>query len=179
MEWYYAQDNQRLGPVTEQEFSALLQRGTITPQTYVWHKGMEDWVLYGTLAPAASQAAAPQAMNVTDLTSSGSLADDLLGGDISASDPQGMDDIDLSFSSSLAADLLGDDAAVSGTGLFTCAECREFFDANEVTKYQGQTVCDPCNVDRREVEERKVAVYQRWAGFQYYRCNQRRAVWTQ
>lgn len=30
MEWYYAQDNERLGPVNEQEFSGLVQQGIIT-----------------------------------------------------------------------------------------------------------------------------------------------------
>ncbi|MFT3831452.1 MAG: RDD family protein [Opitutaceae bacterium] len=46
MAWYYAVSNQRLGPVSEEEFGALVINGTITPSTLVWRQGMNDWLPY-------------------------------------------------------------------------------------------------------------------------------------
>lgn len=46
MAWYYAVSNQRLGPVSEEEFGALVTNGTITPATLVWRQGMPDWLPY-------------------------------------------------------------------------------------------------------------------------------------
>lgn len=61
MSWYYAIDRQSKGPVTEEEFQALIQSGTIKPDTLVWREGMVQWVPQGTLAgaDAATPGAAP------------------------------------------------------------------------------------------------------------------------
>ncbi len=47
MAWYFAELNQRLGPISDEEFGALVAKGTITPSTLVWRQGMPDWVPYG------------------------------------------------------------------------------------------------------------------------------------
>lgn len=49
MNWYYAINQKRNGPVTEQEFQALAQAGTITADTLVWREGMPQWVRYAEL----------------------------------------------------------------------------------------------------------------------------------
>lgn len=53
MDWYYAVDNQRMGPVSEEEFQRLVAQGVVTPETLVWQSGLTDWQPYGQLQPAA------------------------------------------------------------------------------------------------------------------------------
>lgn len=43
MNWYYAEAGQQAGPVSDEELGPLLQRGTITPTTLVWHSGLPGW----------------------------------------------------------------------------------------------------------------------------------------
>ncbi len=52
MEWYYALNDQRLGPVSESEFDKLIRDSTILPETLVWRAGLAEWQPQGTLAPA-------------------------------------------------------------------------------------------------------------------------------
>lgn len=47
MQWYYAIDDQRLGPVSHAEFEQLMQSGKITAATLVWRKGMDQWKTLG------------------------------------------------------------------------------------------------------------------------------------
>jgi len=60
MNWYYTQGDQRLGPISEAEFEALIASGTITEETLVWKEGMANWTpLKAARAPSAPGAAAP------------------------------------------------------------------------------------------------------------------------
>jgi uncharacterized RDD family membrane protein YckC len=43
MQWYYAIDDQRLGPVSHMEFERLVQSGKIQGGALVWRKGMDQW----------------------------------------------------------------------------------------------------------------------------------------
>ena len=43
--WYYANGDDQVGPVSADELKALVQNGTIGPQTQVWKDGMDDWQL--------------------------------------------------------------------------------------------------------------------------------------
>jgi predicted nucleic acid-binding Zn ribbon protein len=43
MSWYYARDNEQKGPVSDDEFAALRQNGSITGETLVWREGMTHW----------------------------------------------------------------------------------------------------------------------------------------
>lgn len=43
MHWYYALDNQRLGPVSQTEFERLVAAKTISDDTLVWRRGMQGW----------------------------------------------------------------------------------------------------------------------------------------
>ncbi|MDM8536430.1 DUF898 family protein [Desulfobacterales bacterium HSG17] len=44
MSWYYAHEDQQIGPITVQDMHSLLKQGTITPETLVWTSGMADWL---------------------------------------------------------------------------------------------------------------------------------------
>jgi len=52
MSWFYAVRNEQKGPVSEEEFRALVARGVIGPDTLVWRDGMADWLPYSR-SPAA------------------------------------------------------------------------------------------------------------------------------
>jgi GYF domain 2 len=52
MEWYYALNDQRIGPVSESEFDGLVRAGTITRTTLVWRAGLPDWQPYDMIFPA-------------------------------------------------------------------------------------------------------------------------------
>lgn len=59
MNWYYAEQGQQTGPVSEEQLDELLRNGKIQPETLVWHEGMAAWATYreakgGTLPPGAS-----------------------------------------------------------------------------------------------------------------------------
>jgi uncharacterized RDD family membrane protein YckC len=43
MEWYYAENNERRGPLTEAEFNELIRTERIGPATQVWRAGWENW----------------------------------------------------------------------------------------------------------------------------------------
>lgn len=52
MQWYYAINGQRQGPVIQTEFDRLVREGVIRSDTLVWRQGMPDWVPYSQVAPA-------------------------------------------------------------------------------------------------------------------------------
>tara|TARA_Y100000815_G_C13267951_1_gene471846 strand:- start:24 stop:638 length:615 start_codon:yes stop_codon:yes gene_type:complete len=49
--WYYAENGERKGPVSESEAARLAQDGTIGPDTLVWSEGMQDWAKAATVLP--------------------------------------------------------------------------------------------------------------------------------
>lgn len=64
MKWYYAENNERRGPIDEADFQALAGAGTIKPETLVWREGMAAWQAYSEVAPGfatAARVAAPVA----------------------------------------------------------------------------------------------------------------------
>ena len=46
-EWYYAKNNQQLGPVSLQEIRNLASTGALQPTDLVWKEGMADWIEAG------------------------------------------------------------------------------------------------------------------------------------
>lgn len=48
MDWYYADEGNRSGPVSEEQLRSLLARGTVNDGTLVWHEGMKDWAPLGS-----------------------------------------------------------------------------------------------------------------------------------
>lgn len=43
MKWYYAQNGQRQGPVSDNEFDFLVHQKKILPDTLVWNETMKEW----------------------------------------------------------------------------------------------------------------------------------------
>jgi uncharacterized RDD family membrane protein YckC len=54
MQWYYANNGQRQGPISEAEFEQRLADGTIKPDTLVWHEGMSTWMPHSTVTVGAA-----------------------------------------------------------------------------------------------------------------------------
>jgi uncharacterized RDD family membrane protein YckC len=50
MSWYYVADGRQAGPVTEEQFRALVASGAVRAETLVWRAGMAAWTPYGSLA---------------------------------------------------------------------------------------------------------------------------------
>jgi len=49
MPWYYANNNHRLGPVSDSEFARLAREKIIREDTLVWQHGMPDWKIYADI----------------------------------------------------------------------------------------------------------------------------------
>jgi uncharacterized protein DUF4339 len=58
MQWYYAIDGQRQGPISQIEFEQLVREGRIKADTLVWRQGMANWVSYAVTAGSAVTAGA-------------------------------------------------------------------------------------------------------------------------
>ena len=59
MNWYYVSDGQRVGPVSQEQFDALVAGGTIALSTMVWREGMPQWQTWSVVQSAPAAAAAP------------------------------------------------------------------------------------------------------------------------
>ncbi len=60
-EWYYARNNQRLGPVSMEQLKQLSSRGELSPTDLVWKDGMANWAAANTVTGLFT-AAAPAPM---------------------------------------------------------------------------------------------------------------------
>lgn len=60
--WYYSQNNQQLGPISEDQLKAMLRGGVLGGATLVWKEGMSDWTAVADVAVLAS--VAPQPMQI-------------------------------------------------------------------------------------------------------------------
>lgn len=49
MEWYYASNGDKKGPVADEAFRKLVRDGVIRAETLVWRAGMPNWQPYGKL----------------------------------------------------------------------------------------------------------------------------------
>src|SRR5580658_7517610 len=43
MNWFYADGNQKIGPLSDSQLDELLRLGKISPATLVWREGMSEW----------------------------------------------------------------------------------------------------------------------------------------
>ncbi|RMG00144.1 MAG: DUF4339 domain-containing protein, partial [Planctomycetota bacterium] len=69
VEWYYAKNNERFGPVTSAELKQLAEANQLGPDDLVWREGMSDWVparRVKGLFPTGTAAETPQGTQATD-----------------------------------------------------------------------------------------------------------------
>jgi uncharacterized RDD family membrane protein YckC len=67
MSWYYAESNERRGPIDDGTFQSLVAAGKVTPETLVWSEGMADWMPYGQVGSIAASPAAVPAIPATSV----------------------------------------------------------------------------------------------------------------
>ncbi|MCE5326814.1 MAG: GYF domain-containing protein [Planctomycetaceae bacterium] len=61
MDWYYANGGRQSGPVSQETFQSLVDSGTITINTLVWHQGMPNWQTWSAVQAGETAAASPGA----------------------------------------------------------------------------------------------------------------------
>ncbi len=59
MNWFYTDNNEQRGPVSESEFDFLVRAGKIKPDTLVWREGMAGWQPWSEIAPPPAADAVP------------------------------------------------------------------------------------------------------------------------
>lgn len=43
MEWYFLENGQRVGPLTDEQFDEVVRQGKVLAGSFVWRQGMADW----------------------------------------------------------------------------------------------------------------------------------------
>ncbi|HMJ90565.1 MAG TPA: DUF4339 domain-containing protein [Candidatus Acidoferrum sp.] len=60
MDWFYAKDGQRTGPVSEETLKEFVCLGTVPTETLVWREGLEKWTPFTSLFPSRNSQIIPQ-----------------------------------------------------------------------------------------------------------------------
>jgi hypothetical protein len=66
MNWFYKDDNRKVGPVSETEIEELVRLGKISGQTSVWNEKVSKWTPYGELMSERVAEAPPLETPQTD-----------------------------------------------------------------------------------------------------------------
>jgi hypothetical protein len=109
-EWYYARNNQRLGPISTEQLKQLASRGELSANDLIWKDGMANWAAASTVpglftAPAAAPPSAPPRQAAVVAPAPASAADDVV--DLMPG-PRGasfMDDVMLIATRAVSSDL--------------------------------------------------------------------------
>lgn len=59
MEWYYSNNGQQAGPVSQDQLAELFRNGTVKPFDLVWNETMTEWTPIGKVEAFAAFAPAP------------------------------------------------------------------------------------------------------------------------
>lgn len=59
MEWYYSNNGQQAGPVSQDQLAELYRNGTVKPFDLVWNETMTEWTPIGSVDAFAAYAPAP------------------------------------------------------------------------------------------------------------------------
>lgn len=65
MNWYYVENGQQKGPVTQDQLDELARQGTIKADTLVWTDGMANWLPYSQARPGSGAAPMPPVTGAT------------------------------------------------------------------------------------------------------------------
>jgi uncharacterized RDD family membrane protein YckC len=64
MKWYYVEQGQQTGPISDEQLAELSRTGKIQAGTLVWRAGLEEWIPYGQMIAEANPAPAPEIASV-------------------------------------------------------------------------------------------------------------------
>ena len=66
MNWYYVDQGQQAGPVTDAQLEELVRSGKIQPNTLFWREGMANWQAYREVHAPTPVSAPPPPLHVFD-----------------------------------------------------------------------------------------------------------------
>lgn len=75
-EWYYVEDGERMGPVSQSDLGGLVNNNTLDRDSFIWTKGFENWEKFHTVDKVAhlvNNIAAPEEVQEVSSTSSPEL----------------------------------------------------------------------------------------------------------
>jgi len=114
MDWYYVDNGQQAGPVSEADFLQLASSGKITPDTLVWNESMPDWIAYREAVQRGNTPAATPTLSAASPPGSGADA------------------------------RLQPSAQPIPAGSVVCAECGNPTPHGDAIQYGSVWVCAPC-----------------------------------
>lgn len=109
MNWYYVENEKRVGPVSESTLDILVKAGTINAETLVWQEGMKEWAPLGKARPNAPAPPAPAARASSDAPKPGAA------------------DTAAAASCSLCGRAFPEEALIRYKDSLVCAECKPVF----------------------------------------------------
>jgi hypothetical protein len=74
MNWFYAINRERKGPVSEDEFRDLVHTGQVKHDTLVWNEEMENWEPYAKVQAASVTEVIPPSIPAAEPTASASIS---------------------------------------------------------------------------------------------------------
>jgi len=122
--WYYVENNQQAGPLTDEQLAQLVTQGRIQANTLVWNETMANWQPYGQVRAAAVQR---QAEALATGTPAGTGTD-----------------TPTPLRAAAAPAMAAAAAAAAAPGAITCSQCGLPFPQDEVVPINGQWVCAGC-----------------------------------
>lgn len=124
--WYYAQDNQKIGPVSPDEIKSLYENKTIGLDTLIWRPGMDQWQPLRNVIQTPQQSAPPPAPPSAP------------------SQPESSDTTDEAADISAATATTEPQDQVSVAAQSTCSECSQSFNADELMQFGDAHICAGC-----------------------------------
>ena len=73
MEYYLHQNGEQVGPYTQEQITAMLSSGQISPEDMIWHEGLPEWKPVREVIQA-NAGATPQAPSLTPSLNPGMAA---------------------------------------------------------------------------------------------------------
>lgn len=130
MTWYYAEDDQQIGPVSDEEFDYLVENRTIQEDTLVWRPGMEDWQEYGTIKKDFPPSFSSQnAQHIESMDEQEESTGPLLHSAVSY-DHSDERDHSLKETEAMHVD--------------TCSECKKPYPVDEMIYFRNRWICPEC-----------------------------------
>ncbi len=117
MTWYYVNDGEAAGPISDEELLTKLRLGTVLPTTLVWRSGMAEW------QPASAVAPTPAPMPLDSLPSVTAGSALLAPPEVSAGIPPVLPN----FFCTLCGSIIPADHLVRIGGRAVCAPCKPLY----------------------------------------------------
>jgi len=132
MDWYYFANDAQQGPVSDDEFQALIADGTISSSTLVWNASLPEWVEYQAIAGSA-----PAPEPISEPTPEPT--------------PEPVAEPERPKSSLKLASAREEEPAASAPAEVSsreahtaCSQCEKFFPDSDLIEFEGLQVCVDC-----------------------------------